>query len=120
MLIRTFILTILLALSHLPLNSKTVMEDEEWHFVAIMNAVKFYWREDPAWHFLEIKAENSSSTFVNYEYEFKVFEGNSMTYSGKNKWVRLRRDDFNVIRVSKQFDGINQVKLEKLRVEMYR
>ncbi|HCS18960.1 MAG TPA: hypothetical protein DIW47_00100 [Bacteroidetes bacterium] len=91
----------------------------EWHFAAIHNGVKFYWREDPSWHFLEIKAENSSVSYINYEYGFTVWVGTSAVYSGKNQWVRLRSRDKNIIRISKEFQGITRVKLENIKVERY-
>lgn len=91
----------------------------EWHFVAIQNGVKFFWREDPSWHFLEIKAENSTVSYVNYEYSFTVWVGTSSVYSGKNQWVRLRSNDKNTIRLPKEFYGITRVKLEKIKIERY-
>lgn len=92
----------------------------EWHFVAIQNGVKFFWREDPSWHFLEIKAENATISYVNYEYAYTVWVGSSAVYSGKNQWVRLRSQDKNTIRLAKEFYGITRVKLEKIKIERYR
>lgn len=120
MLIRSLLLLMLLGMNSLSLNSETIAGDEEWHFIAIQHGVKFFWREDPSWHFVEIKAINNSGTFVNYEYDYSVFEGEEISYAGKNKWIRLRRNDFNVIRVSKTFYSVTRVALTKLKVEMYR
>lgn len=91
----------------------------EWHFVAIHNGVKFFWREDPSWHFLEIKAENGGVSYINYEYAFTVWVGSSAVYTGKNQWIRLRSRDKNVIRLAKEFQGITRVKLENIKVERY-
>jgi hypothetical protein len=97
-----------------------VPAEGEWHFVAIQHGVKFFWREDPSWHFLEIKAENSTVSYVNYEYAYTVWVGSSPVYTGKNNWVRLRSQDKNTIRLAKEFQGITRVKIENIKVERYR
>ncbi|MDX5320953.1 MAG: hypothetical protein LPK45_07590 [Bacteroidota bacterium] len=107
-------------ISSLPFSAHKIKSEGEWHFLAVQNGVKFYWREDPTWHFLELKAHNSSASFVNYEYEYQAFEGGRLAHSGKNRWYRLRKDDFNIIKTSREFNGLTQVKLSNLKVEMYR
>lgn len=101
-------------------NSGSARLSDDWQFIAIQNGVKFYWRQDPTWHFLEIKAQNNSGNYVNYSYSYTAYAGSSPVYEGKNKWIRLRDDDQNIIKLAKDLYSLSHVKLSDLNVERYR
>ncbi len=116
---RSLLLSLFLLLAFPQSESHARMSDE-WQFVAVQNGVKFFWRQDPTWHFLEIKAQNSSGSYINYEYNYTAYAGSSPVYEGKNRWIRLRDDDQNIIKLAKDLYSISRVKLTKLKVERYR
>lgn len=110
----------LLFLLSLPQSESNARLSNEWQFVAVQNGVKLFWRQDPTWNFLEIKAQNSGGSYVNYEYSYTAYAGSSPVYEGKNKWVRLRDDDENVIKLAKDLYNISHVTITDLKVERYR
>ena len=92
----------------------------EWHFTAIYQGVKFYWREEPTWHHIEIKTENNWPSSINFDYDFDIRQGNTLLYQGRHQWIRLRSNDVKVLKIPKDFGGVSHVQLSNIHIEVYR